>query len=411
MLLARNRNYRLVFSASAISNLGDGVSALALPWLATLLTRDAMMVALVAMAQRLPWFLLSLPVGVWTDRMDRRVLMIRADLLRFMLTLMVVGLVLSTPALPLPDGAGTPAILALSVLAFLLGCAEVLRDNAAQTILPSVVAKANLEVANGQMWSAERVMGEFIGPPLAGALIVLGVAIPFGFDAATFAIAAVLIWKVAVPPRIKAPIAPFFQSLREGGRWMLDHPVILRLAVMLGIINACHLAGLTVMALYAQEVLHLGAFGMGLMLSAGAAGGVLGGIVGPRICQRIGLRNSMIIGLFGFFANYLLFALTSSPFVAGAALTIGSLASMVWNIATVSYRQRIIPDAILGRVNSIYRFFGWGSMPIGALAGGALVSMTEADLGREIALRLPFGAATLGIALVLVYALTRLRTE
>ena len=410
MLLARNRNYRLVFSASAISNLGDGVSALALPWLATLLTRDAMLVALVATAQRLPWFLLSLPAGVWTDRMDRRVLMVRADVVRLLLTLLIIGLVLSTARLPLPDGDGTPAILALALVAFLLGCAEVLRDNAAQTILPSIVAKADLEAANGQMWSAERVMGEFIGPPLAGVLIAMGVAVPFGFDAATFALAAVLIWLLMLPPRAPQAPAPFKDALLQGIRWMRANPVILRLAMMLGVINACHMAGLTILVLYAQEVLRLDAIGTGLLMTAGAVGSVLGGLIAPLICRRIGLWASMIFGLIAFGTDYTLFAITGSALVASIALAIGGFGAMVWNVATVSFRQRIIPDDILGRVNSIYRFFGWGSMPLGALAGGALVSVSQDNLGRDLALRLPFVSAAIGIALVLAYALTRLRT-
>jgi len=411
MLQAKNRNYRLVFSAPTVSNLGDGVSALALPWLATLLTRDAMLVALVAAAQRSPWFLLSLPVGVWTDRMDRRMLMVRADVVRVLLTLMVVALVLQAPALPLPDGDGLGAILALSVLAFLLGCAEVLRDNAAQTILPSVVDKADLETPNGQMWSAEKVMGEFIGPPLAGVLIAMGVAVPFGFDAASFAIAAVLVWLVVLPPRPPQTPAPFKAALLEGIAWMRANRVILRLAVMLGAVNASHMAGLTVLVLYAQEVLRLDAVGTGFLMTAGAVGGVLGGLLAPRICRRIGLRASMIFGLVAFCVNYALFVYTGSAVIAGVGLAIGGFGSMVWNVATVSFRQRVIPDAILGRVNSIYRFFGWGSMPLGALAGGALVSFVQDDWGREAALRLPFAVATLGTLLVLAYALARLRLD
>jgi MFS family permease len=410
VLLARNRNFRLVFSASAISNLGDGVSALALPWLATLLTRDAFLIAMVVMAGRLPWFLLSLPAGVWTDRADRRLLMVRADLVRFGLTLLVVGLALTAPSAPLAESEGTAQILALSVLAFLLGCAEVLRDNAAQTILPSIVAKPDLEAANGQIWSVERVMGEFIGPPLAGVLIALGVAVPFGFDAASFALAAVLIWLLVLPPRELPQPAPFKAAFLEGIGWMRANPIILRLAVMLGAVNASYMAGATIMVLYAQEVLGLDALGTGFLMTAGAVGSVLGGLLGPRICKRLGLRASMIFGLVAFCTHYILFAITGQPAIAGLALATGGFGAMVWNVATVSFRQRIIPDAVLGRVNSIYRFFGWGAMPLGALAGGAIVSLTEQDLGRDLALRLPFVAATIGTVIVLAYALARLRT-
>lgn len=411
LLLRRNRNYRLLFSASALSNLGDGVSALAFPWLATLFTRDAFLIALVAMAGRLPWFLFALPAGVWTDRADRRNLMVRADLLRLVLTLLLIALILTVPAMPLPVGSGNDAIIVLAVLAFLLGSAEVLRDNAAQTILPSVVARADLEHANGQMWSAEQVMGQFIGPPLAGVLIAFGITVPFGFDAATFAIAAVLVWIMILPPRPAQIVTPFRQALVEGFVWMRDNPVILRLAIMLGIINACYMAGLTVLVLYAQEVLRLSAVGLGFLMTAGAAGGVIGGLIAPQLCQRLGLKGSIVVGLLAFAAAYAAFAITGSPIIAALALAIQAFGAMVWNVATVSYRQRLIPDTILGRVNSIYRFLAWGSMPLGALAGGALVSGLETPMGRDLALRIPYACASTGILLVLIYALLRLRTE
>ena len=410
-LLRRNRNFRLLFSATTVSNLGDGVSMVALPWLATLFTRDAFLIGVVAMAGRLPWLLLTLPAGVLTDRVDRRLLIVRAGLLRMVLTLGVVALILTLPALPLAAGQGTGPILALAVIAFLLGSAEVLGDNAAQTLLPTVVDKADLERANGQMYAAEQVMGQFIGPPLAGLLIGAGIAVPFGFDAATFGLAAACIWLIALPPRVPPPPQRFGAALAEGVRWMLAHRAILRLALMLGCVNALYIAVLTVLVLFAQDVLGLDAVGYGLLLTAGAAGGVLGGLAAPRICAALGLRHSMAAAFAAFALGYLMIALTSDPVVAGAALAIEAAGSMVWNVATVSYRQRVIPDAVLGRVNSIYRFFGWGSMPLGALAGGAIVSLASGPLGLDAALRLPFWIAFAGCVALFAYAMSRLRLD
>lgn len=408
-LLGRNRNFRLVFSASVVSNLGDGVSALAFPWLATLFTRDALLISLVAMAGRLPWFLFSLPAGVWTDRVDRRLLMVRADLMRVVLTLGVVMLILSGPTLPLPDGAGAGPVIALAAVAFLLGSAEVLRDNAAQTILPSVVDKADLERANGQIWSAEQVMGSFVGPPLAGALIALGIAVPFGFDAMTFAMAAGLVWFMVIPPRPMQDRSRFWPALREGAAWIRAHGTILRLAIMLGGINACFMATFTILVLYSQELLGLSAFGHGMLLTAGAAGGVLGGMLSPAIAQRLGARRSLLAALVVFTLCSLMLGLWAAVPVAALCLFAESFASMLWNVVTVSYRQRMIPDEILGRVNSIYRFFGWGMMPLGAVAGGILVTTLEPSLGRMAALHAPYIAAGIGTFAILIYASLRLR--
>lgn len=410
-LLRRNRNFRLVVSASAVSNLGDGVTAVALPWLASLLSRDALLVSLVAMAGRLPWFLFALPAGVLTDRADRRRLMVRADLIRMCLTLGVVVLVLSLPPLPLADGAGKAPVLALGVIAFLLGTAEVLRDNAAQTVLPSIVAKTDLERANGQIWSAEQVMGQFVGPPLAGTLIAAGIAVPFGFDALTFAAASALVWMMVLPPRVPVAGQRFWPALREGLAWIAGHGFLLRLALLLGVVNAAYMSVLAILVLYAQEVLGLGAVGYGGLLTSAAAGGVTGGILAPQLAARLGLRGSLLTALVVFALSHLALGFAPSPGVAAIAMFVEAFAGMLWNVVTVSYRQRNIPDALLGRVNAIYRFLGWGAMPFGAVAAGALVNALEPALDRELALRLPMLAAGTVVGLAALYAGARLRPE
>jgi len=155
-------------------------------------------------------------------------------------------------------------------------------------------------------------------------------------------------------------------------------------------------------------VLGLGAAGHGLLLTVGAAGGVIGGLIAPAIAKRLGMKASLLLAVAGFGAGYLVMAMSSNAATAGAALFVEAAASMLWNVVTVSYRQRIIPAGILGRVNSIYRFFGWGSMPFGALAGGMIVTMAQPDLGRDVALRLPFVLAAAGMVLVAVVAVLRI---
>ncbi|MEJ6707601.1 MAG: MFS transporter [Amylibacter sp.] len=407
-LLATNRNYRLLFSASAISNLGDGVSALAFPWLASLITRDPFLIATVALATRLPWMLFSLPAGVITDRGDRQRLMVMADLLRFLLTAGVVALIVTLPDLPPPSGAGW-YIFALSCLAFLLGSAEVVRDNVAQTALPSVVESNDLERANGQIWSIEPIMGSFIGPPLAGFLIAYAVPAPFALDAITFALAAWVVWLITVPPR-RAPVKrPFIAEAKEGFSRLWQHPKLLRLAIMLGVSNMLAIMALTILVLFSHEILHLSGFGHGLLLTAGAAGGVIRGLVCPAIVQRFGSEQSLQAVLLLFPMMFVVIFLTSNVWVVAAALFVEMFAGLLWNVVTVSYRQRLIPDHLLGRVNSIYRFFGWGLMPVGASLAGLVVTLAEPGFGREFALRLPYALAG-GVAVMLaIYELFRLR--
>ena len=407
-LLVSNRSYRFLFSATAVSNLGDGVSALAFPWLATLITRDPVLIAMVTAAVRLPWLLFSIPAGVLVDRRDRRRLMIQADSFRLLLTLGAIALILTIPDFP-PGGSGAPHMLALSGLAFLLGAAEVVRDNAAQTVLPSIVEPRDLESANGQMWSVEQVMGSFVGPPLAGILIALAVPAPFALDAVTFGIAAWFVWCISMPPRAPAVGRRIGHEIAEGWAWLRGATTLLRLAVMLGLMNAIATMAATVLVLMAQEVLGLDAAGYGLLLTAGAAGGVTGGLLGPRLVARLGGERSLWLALMLMPLPFLALALTASPIVAGAALFLEMVAALVWNIVTVSYRQRTIPDVLLGRVNALYRFFGWGMMPLGALAGGGVVALAEPDLGREMALRLPYLLAAAGAVAMAVYGRARLR--
>jgi MFS family permease len=170
-------SYWKLFAATGISNLGDGVSLVAYPWLASAVTRSPLLVALIAMAQRLPWLVFTLPAGVITDRVDRRKAMVLMDGLRFLLTLVVAVAVLGQQKyLPGPKavqtvvGTRTGLYLVLLVATLSLGMAEVLRDNSSQTMLPAIVKSDDLEKANGRMWSAESVANTFVGPPLGSLL-------------------------------------------------------------------------------------------------------------------------------------------------------------------------------------------------------------------------------------------------
>jgi MFS family permease len=401
-LIARNRNFRLLFSAGALTNLGDGVILLALPWLATLMTKDPLAIGAVAAAGRFPWLLFAIPAGVIIDRTDQRKLIARADLIRAAIVGAILLLAVNAPV----EG----AVWVLAGLAFLLGSAEVLRDNAAQTILPSIVDPDDLEAANGQLWSVEQLTGQFIGPPLAGILIVAGIGIPFGLDLALLVLAAGLVWLISLQPQIRAT-AGFREALLQGIAFMRGDRLLLRLAIVLGFANFIATATLTVQVLFVQDVLGLSAFAYGTILSVAALGAIAGSLLAPRITKAIGNQISLFLCIAAWAVGYSVIGLTNSGVVMGISLFFVMAAAMVWNVITVSWRQRRIPTELLGRVNSIYRFFGWGSMPLGALAGGAVVALLQDGLGRELAIRAPFLAAGVCCALLLIYAIFRLRLE
>jgi len=321
------------------------------------------------------------------------------DGLRLLLALALVGLML----------AGAGGVWALIALTFALGSAEVLRDNTAQTMLPQVVGTARLEKANGLIWTIEQLGGQFLGPPLAGLLIALSIALPFGFQAGMLALALLLIGRMALRPVDRGPRQAFWPALREGMVWLWHHATLRRLAFVLGAFNFFGSMVWAVMVLYGQRVLGLDAAGYGAMLSVLAAGGLAGSLLGPGLIARIGPTAALFLGMAGFGAACLVLAVSSSVILTTIALTIEAFSALIWNIATVSYRQRHIPGPLLGRVNSAYRFFGTGTNPMGAFAGGAIVA-AAAPLGQA-ALHLPYAIAFAGTVGMIAYAAFRLRLE
>ena len=196
------KNYWRLWTAHATSNLGDGIAGVAYPWLASAVTRSPLLIALVAVVSRLPWLVFTLPAGVITDRFDRRKIIILMDICRGILALLVaIAVTFEASSLPDLDEVGSGIELqtnwflysVLIVTALLFGCAEVLRDNAAQTLLPSVVKEEQLESANGKLWSVEFVTNSFIGPPLGSFILGIAIFLPFYIDSNTFFISAALI--------------------------------------------------------------------------------------------------------------------------------------------------------------------------------------------------------------------------
>ncbi|MFN3218562.1 MAG: MFS transporter [Acidimicrobiales bacterium] len=418
-------NYRRLWTASVVSNLGDGLALVAYPWLASSITRSPIAIAGVAVATRLPWLLFTLPAGVITDRVDRRRLVAGMDTIRFVLTL-VVGLIvlvgsdgLADPA-ALADGSATGpsgaalALVLLYLAALALGSAEVLRDNSAQTLLPAIVAKEDLERANGRMWGAEMVMNAFVGPPLAGVLIGVSLALPFLVDAGTFALAAALVASMTgtFRPTGEAPVErPRFRTqLAEGFRWLWGHDLLRSLAIALGLLNALGAMTSAVDVLFAQDVLGLSATGFGLLAISGAVGGVVGSVTGSWISDRLGSGGVLALTMLGSAAAHGAIAVVPSVPLVFAAFVLVALVGVAWNVVTVALRQTIVPDALLGRVNSVYRFFGWGMIPIGSLVGGVLVTVVDAGASREIALRTPHAVAAVAHLLVFAWAASRLST-
>ena len=410
-------SYWKLWTATAISNLGDGVSMVAYPWLASAVTRSPILIAAAGFASRLPWLVFTLHAGVLTDRFDRRKLIVAMDFMRGLLTVFVGAVVyFNRDSFPALDELTTitnlqtnwPIYFTLLITAFLFGLAEVLRDNSAQTLMPSVVDKENLETANGRMWSAESLTNSFIGPPLGSLLIGMAIFIPFFFDATSFFFAVALIASLKGTFKPVSDDKPrekinFKAEIKEGYVWLWAHPLLRPMAIILGSMNGIGTMVGAVYILFAQEVLHTSVFTFAILGTAGAVGGTIGGILAPKVSATIGSGPSLSLALAAAPLGALVIGVTSSWQVVWVVTVVESFVAILWNTITVSLRQSIIPTHLLGRVNSVYRFFAWGSIPIGMFVGGGLVSALTHVLSRENALRAPY---LIGMALgLLLWAL------
>jgi MFS family permease len=327
-------DFARLWTANAVSNLGDGVTLVAGPLLAASLTRDPRLVAGLAVAQRLPWLLFSLVSGALVDRLDRRLLMVRVDAARSV----AVGLL---GAAVLADAATLPLLYAVF---FALGTAETLFDNAAVSILPSVVPREQLARANGRLLGVQMVANELVAPPLGGLLFATAAAVPFLLDAGSFAAAAALVAAMSGRFRVERPEGTAPTTLRseiaEGVRWLARHRLLRILAVAIALMNLTLSATLSISVLYAQDRLGLGSVGYGLLLSSVAVGGISASLLAERVIGWLGPATILRLGLVIESSTHLVLALARSPLLVGMVLAL----------------------------------FGFGSLSLGAVAGGVLAA-------------------------------------
>jgi MFS family permease len=381
-----------LWSASALSNLADGLVKIALPLVAVTMTDSPALVAGVALAVTLPWLLFALPAGALADRVDRRVAMLTANVAR------AAAVAALTVAVVLGLESSGAAIWVLYLVALLLGTAETVYDTCAQSILPQVVPRDRLARANGRLIAAELTANEFVGPPLGGLLVAAGIALAFATPAALWAAAvgALLLLRggFSVPRREPTTLRA---DVAEGLRYLWRHRLLRTLAAMTGLFNLATNATFAVFVLFAvgpHSAMHLTEAGYGLLFATIAAGSLVGAILADPIIRRLGRSRSLALGILGGVGTVGIAAVTTSPLVIAAAFLVGGLGNAVWNVVAVSLRQRITPDRILGRINSSYRLVAWGTRPLGAAAGGLL--------GQLLGLRVVFGVAAALILAILL---------
>ncbi|MFF7977441.1 MFS transporter [Streptomyces sp. NPDC007905] len=361
-------DFARLWLASGMSTLGDGVTIAAGPLLMASISSDPAVVAGAAFAQQLPWLLFSLVSGVLVDRVDRRMVVGAVGVMR--------AVVMGGLALLVWQGWANVPIVYAAV--FLLGVGATLSDNAGQALLPSVVADGDLPKANAGLSGIRMVCNQFAGPPLGGWLFAVAAAVPFGMDAACFALGALLMFSLPrrgtggsdTAPAEPARRGSIRKEMAEGLRWLWNHNALRTLAVTMGLMNVTYGGTYATYVLYSRERLGLTEVGYGFLLAATAVGGVVGTLAVARLEARFGSAALLRFGLITETLTHLVLAATRLPWVAAITLVVFGAHASIWGVIGVTLRQRVTPAEMLGRVNSVCLLFSMGGYAVGALLGG-----------------------------------------
>jgi MFS family permease len=353
--------------ASGCSNLADGVFQVALPIVALGVTRDPGAFAAVTLVGRLPWLLFALPAGALADRLDRRRTMALVNLARVVL---IGGLAVLVAA-------EHEGLWALYLVGFGLGVGETMFDTAAQSIVPTIVSdRDQLAASNGRLYAVEITANQFVGPPLGGLIAAASTAVALTGSAVAYLLAALVLTTLvgSFRPERTGPPTRMRSDIAEGLRYLRGHRVLRTLGLCVGLSNLASNALMAVLPLYVIEPgpMGLSGAGFGLLLTAFAAGSVAAAPIVARVQRRLGTTRALLVVLSLFPVMSVVPALTAGVWPVAAAFLVAGAVNVIWNVITVSLRQRIVPDHLLGRVNASYRLLAWGTMPFGAGLGGLL---------------------------------------
>jgi predicted MFS family arabinose efflux permease len=385
--------FRWLVTSSWASNLGDGLAFAAGPLLVASQTDDAFLVAMAATLQWLPHLVFGLHVGALSDRLDRRRIVIVADLLRAVVLLLLAASIVT----------GSVSIAAVLVALFLLSTAEVFTDNASATLLPMLVAREDLPLANARIKAGFVTINQLVGPPVGAALFALGMALPFLGQAFLVAFGAVLMRRIALPPHGRRPEATssIGEEIRAGWRWVRAHAAVRTLVLTIFIFNITFGAAWSVLVLYSTERLGLGEVGFGLITTVIALGGVLGTLGYGRITARLRLGDLMRVGLVIETLTHLGLALATTPLVAMPIFFVFGAHAFVWGTTSSAIRQRAVPLELQGRVGSVNSVGTFGGLVLGSVLGGVIA--------QTLGVVAPFWFAFAGSALFLVLIWRELR--
>ncbi|CAB4591811.1 unannotated protein [freshwater metagenome] len=385
--------FNRLWSASIFSNLADGLAMTAFPLLAISLTKDPVLISITGALVMLPWLLFAVPIGAIVDSVNRKYILAGAGAFRSLLAaILSLGIALDVLT-----------IYWLFLIIFAVGVCEVFVDTASQTILPAVVAKEKLEVANSRMEISHTVIQNFVGAPIGSLIYAAAAVAPFIANSLGFLVASILC--LTIPLQFvkteresgKAGLPALREDMRFGISFLWNNYDLRRLVFTTSAIGFGFSFATSTQILFVIEDLKLEPRHLGLAMSTLGVASVLGAILAPKSAKKFGRGNTLMFAMTA--STLMTFCSAFAPkfWIFMAFSLVGGFAITHWNIVLMSTYQRLIPQEIYGRVHGTRRTLVWGSMPIASLLGG---------FAAKIDLRLPW---ILGGALALILSLTGAR--
>jgi MFS family permease len=382
--LWRNRDYMLLWSGQAISNVGTQVSQFAFPLLALFLTGSPAQAGFIGAARTIPYIFLSLPVGALIDRWDRKRVMILCD----------IGRALALGSVPIVYALlGSVPIAQLYLAALIEGTLYVLFNIAEVACLPRVVPKRQLPIATSQN-EASQITAAMIGSPLGGALYAFAHLLPFLADAIsyTLSVGSLLLIKTPFQGERSAKPRNLRAEIAEGLRWLWNQPLIRFMAFLTGGLNFT--AGIILIVIVIAQRQGASSPVIGLVFSIGAVGGILGSLIGPAIQKRFQFGTVIIAACWVQAIVWLFYVFQPNIVLLGIISAALYVTGPIYDVVQFSYRMALIPDELQGRVNSVFRLLAYGFMPLGQALTGLLLQWFDV-----VPTVLVFGACLTGLAL------------
>lgn len=397
-----HRDFMKLWAGDTVSVFGSELVLFALPLIAVqLLDADAFEMGVLATVESAAFLLISLPAGAWVDRLPKKAVIVSGDLLRAAMLLTI----------PLTWAFDALSMTQLYLVAAGVGIVTVFFDIANQSYLPELVDGDAISEGNGKLQASQQTAG-VAGPTLASGLVTaIGAPLTVGLTSICMGLSSLAVGRIRhkeARPETENR-AGFAAEIREGLGFVLGHPLLRRITACTGLTNFASSGIFALIVLFALDTLGLHQVELGIVMSVASVGGILGALSAAWVQKSLGegtsIAVSATIGGLGFFGVPLATVLPALPTLLISWFLV-TWAVVVYNIAQVSFRQRLCPKPLLGRMNASIRFLVWGPMPLGAFLGGVLGD----SLGVTATMWILAACSLLGALPVLASVLLRMRT-